>query len=342
VSGLNSRLTWGALAGAALAGCYTFAQDGLAASPIDWLSPALMIPAYALLLAAGVFGLLSGFGVRFPVLGERSAPEPLAPTEPSFPVLPDPPPDAGARSELQQALDVARPEIREALDVASGVPAQAVPPSADQHWLRLVRQLPEKAAWDTWPERTYGFSDPGSPWISRAFIRQLYEATEWIYGRTWPPGHPELRTAIETYGLVISDLLQTFDMHAEDSRSGDSSMTERFYKKFDESLDATPAQQLGYDEALAEYRHHSDLLQDLVLEATAYANRIADLVRAELDPAFRAGEGALLVRMGYGIFQIGTMRPEFSPSELENGQPYKDLQAFDRDRAARSYNRKAE
>jgi hypothetical protein len=338
VSGLNSRLTWGALAGAALAGCYTFSQDGLAARPINWLSPTLMIPAYALLLAATTFSLLCGYGVRFPLLGERSS------QEPSFPILPDPPPD-DARSDICQALDGATSpgETREALAAASGSgPKPAAPVS--QSWLRLVRQLPEKAAWDTWQGRTYAFSDPNSPWVSRAFIRQLYEATEWIYGRTWPPGHPEPREAIETYGLVISDLLQTFDKHAQDdSRPGsDSSMTERFYKNFDEGLDATPAQQSRYQEALAEYRHHVELLVDLALEATAYANYISDLVRAELDPEFRADEGALLVRMAYEYFQIGTKRPEFSSPELENGQPYSNLQAFDRDRGSRTYNRKAE
>lgn len=173
-----------------------------------------------------------------------------------------------------------------------------------------MRQLPEKAAWDAWQGRTYAFSDPNSPWVSRAFIRQLYEATEWIYGRTWPPGHPELREAIETYGLVISDLLQTFDMHAqEDSRPGsDSSMTERFYKNFDEGLDATPAQQSGYQEAVEEYHHHVELLVDLVLEATAYANYISDLVRAELDPKFRASEEPSCCHQIFDLFLIRPFR----------------------------------
>lgn len=112
-------------------------------------------------------------------------------------------------------------------------------------------------------------------------------------------------------------------------------MTERFYKNFDSGLDATTSQRLRYREALAEYRHHVRLLADLVLEATRYSNHIAQLARTELDSDFRIEEGAVLVRMAYGYFQVGLVRPEFRPEDFEHGQPYKDLQSFEDDRARR-------
>lgn len=46
-------------------------------------------------------------------------------------------------------------------------------------------------------------------------------------------------------------------------------------------------------------------------------------------------EGALLVRMTCGNFQVGLVKPEFKPEDFEHGQPYKDLQAFEDDRANR-------
>lgn len=289
-----------------------------------------MIVAYAGGFLSVVFGLGVVLDAPFPVIGEPRQPSIPSPPEPSFPILPDSPADP--RSDLRQALDANPPsDLGEALDAASGVPAQ----SAAQRWLRLVNQLVEEVGWDTWQDRVYPFFDPNSPWVSAEFVRKLYGAAEWIYGRTWPPGHPKLREAIDTYGQVISDLLETFSQHTEESPSGKSMTTERFYKNFDEGLDATASQGLRFREALAEYQHHVQLLADLVLEATRYSNHIAEMARTELDPDFRAEEGVLLVRLAYGNFQVGLVKPEFKPEDFEHGEPYKDLQAFEDDRANR-------
>jgi hypothetical protein len=262
--------------------------------------------------------------VRFPLPG---------PPEPEFPLLPDSPTDR--RSDLRRALDANRSsDLGDAL-AAGGIRLQPPEQSAEQRWLGLVNQLVEMVGWDTWQDRVYPFFDPNSPWVSVEFVRKLYGATEWIHGRTWPPGHPELRDAVDTYGRVISDLLETFSQHAEESPRGTSMTTERFYKNYDEGLAATASQRLRYRQAVAEYQHHVRLLADLVLEATRYSNHIAEMARTELDPDFRAEEGALLVRMAYGNFQIGLARPEFKPEAFEQGQPYKDLQAFEDDRANR-------
>lgn len=64
-------------------------------------------------------------------------------------------------------------------------------------------------------------------------------------------------------------------------------------------------------------------------------------MRSELDPDFRAEEGALLVRMAYGFFQVGLLKPEFRPDDFANGQPYKDLQAFEDGRADRDVTMKS-
>jgi hypothetical protein len=333
VSRLNSRLVWGGRGTAALALSVTFAQSALPASPRNWFSN-LMFAAYGLLAAAGGLAYCCASGVRFPVLGER--PSPPVPSEAEFPIM-DPLPDNDSRDDLRQALDSAGSlgELRKALEAATGLRAQSAAPSADQRWLRLVNQLVEEVGWDTWQDSVYPFFDPNSPWVRVAFTQRLQRATEWTLSRAWPPGRPELREAIVTYGRVIAGLLQTFRQHAEEPLDRKVMMTEPFYKK---RGDWNPR----YHEDLAEYQHHTELLEDLVLEATRYANYIADLVREELDPDFRAEEGALLVRMVYGVFQVGLLKPEFRPEDLENGQPYRDLQAFDGDRASRDVSMKAD
>ena len=280
-----------------------------------------MIIAYGLGAATVALAACRLTDVRFPLPGWP---------EPSFPVLQDPPGDP--RFDRREALDANRPSDQ---DAASGVPAEPTARSADQRWLRLVNQLVEKVGWDSWQDRVYPFFDPNSPWVSVGFVRKLYGATAWIYGRTWPLGHPELREAIDTYGRVISDLLETFSQHAEESPHSKSMTTERFYKNFDEGLDATASQRLRYREVVAEYQHHVRLLADLVLEATRYSNYIAQMVCTELDSDFRAEEGAVLIRMAYGYFEVGLVRPEFRPEDFEQGQPYKDLESFEDDRARR-------
>ena len=294
--------------------------SGLQASPIAWTGT-VMIIAYVLGAVTVTLGVCRLTNVRFPLPG---------PPGPSLPTPQDPQGDP--RSDRSGALGANRPSAQ---DATSGVPAEPPPLSADQRWLKLVTQLVEQVGWDSWQDRVYPFFDPNSPWVSADFVRKLYGATEWIYRRAWPAGHPEFREAIDTYGQVISDLLETFSQHAEESPSGKSMMTEPFYKDFDEGLDATASQELRFREAIAEYQNHVRLLADLVLEATRYGNHIAQMARTELDPDFRAEEGALLVRMTYGYFQVGLVKPEFRPEDFEHGQPYKDLQSFEDDRAIR-------
>lgn len=101
MSRLNSRVTWAGLASAALAVALVFLSAMLVGSPHVWTGN-LMVTAYVLAAAATALGLCGGLGLRFPVLGER-------PARPSFPILPEPPPDDDPRSPLRQALDAASP-----------------------------------------------------------------------------------------------------------------------------------------------------------------------------------------------------------------------------------------
>ncbi|MGH3401891.1 MAG: hypothetical protein ACRDRJ_05115 [Streptosporangiaceae bacterium] len=322
LSRLNSRLVWGSLGAAALALSGTFAQSALPASPRDWAGN-LMLAAYGLLAAAGVFGYFCASGIRFPVLGERPSSPPEPDSEPGFPIL-GPPLDHDPRSDLRQALDA-----------AGVVPPQTAELSADQRWLRLVNQLVKEVGWDEWQYNVYPFFDPNSPWVKISFTQRLGRANEWVLSRAWPPGHAELRESIDTYGRVIADLVYTFHKHAEEGHSGKVMMTERFYRN---KGNFNPT----YHEDIAKYEHHIELLEDLVLEATRYANHIADLVRSEIEPDFRAEEGALLVKYVYGVFQLGLLKPEFRPEDFAHGQPYKDLQSFDTDRASRDVSMKAD
>jgi len=322
VSRLNSQAAWYSLATAALLVGIAFLSTVLAGSPHIWTG-SLMIVAYCLGAAALGAGYCGNAGVRFPVLGERPPPGP------SFPIM-APAPDTAPRSEIRQALDLHQPgALGEAL-AANDIRAQ----SPDQHWLRLVNQLVEMVGWDTWHDSVAPFFDPNSPWIRVAFTERLQRANEWILSRAWPPGHRELREAVDTYGRVIADLLYTFRQHSEEPPDRNVMMTQRFYQKGGNW-------NRRYDEDLAEYEHHIEFLEDLVLEATRYANHIADLVRSELDPDFRAEEGTLLVRVVYGVFQVGLLKPEFRPGDFADGQPYKDLQAFENGRADRDVTMKS-
>jgi hypothetical protein len=85
----------------ALAVALVFLSTMLAVSPHVWTGNP-MVTAYVLAVAATAFGVCGGRGLRFSVLGER-------PARPSFPILPEPPPDDDPRSVLRQALDAASP-----------------------------------------------------------------------------------------------------------------------------------------------------------------------------------------------------------------------------------------
>jgi hypothetical protein len=204
--------------------------------------------------------------------------------------------------------------------------------SAEENWARLVDQLGEIIQWQTWRSDAGPFFDANSPWVKREFIDRLSHANEWTFGRIWPEGHEKLKSAIDAFGQLLADWTHQFGKHME-SPGPDSPFhlyvtTERFYHIAD--WDPT-----RYDRLVNEYEYHVRFLADLALEATRYGNYIIRLVRDEIDPSFRFNEGLLLLKISAGIFQYQLIRPEFGPSDFNNGEPYRDLETFKRERSQR-------
>ena len=204
----------------------------------------------------------------------------------------------------------------------------------DENWARLLDQLNDIVQWQSWPSNVAPFFDPNSPWVRKAFVDRLKRASEWIYGRIWPEGHENLRSAIEAFGLLLADWMCKFEEHSE-SPGPDSHgvTTERFYKIGNYDPDR-------YHRLIEEYQDHVALLEDLALEATRYGNYIASLIRDEVDPSFRFDEGLLLITAASGILQYQLLKPEFKPSDFNNGEPYIDLETFERERSSRDISAK--
>ena len=199
---------------------------------------------------------------------------------------------------------------------------------AEENWARLVDQL-DKILWQTWQSDVAPFFDPNFPWVDDDFIDRLQRASEWIYGRIWPDGNEKLKRALEAFGQLLSDWASKFNEHAESpDPAAKSAMTPRFYKidNWDPDL---------YHRLFREYQYHVRLLEDLALEATRYGNYIASLIRAELDSSYRFDEGLLIIRANTSIFHYQLLKPEFRPSDFNEGEPYKDLETFERDRSRR-------
>jgi hypothetical protein len=195
---------------------------------------------------------------------------------------------------------------------------------ADEQWAALADALNERMSWDTWTEDiSLLFSH--DQLLSEAVYERLTETRRWILGRIWPPGHTYLRTTIQTMERLLGDLLDKFDEHATSYRNDDSGIlcTDTFYKirYWDEKKS---------NALVVEYEYHTALVEDLAFELTRYGNLITDIIRKEIDPAFRFEQGALLIRYGVDIlWPDSTYRPEFSEQELTGQrQPYTGLSDY--------------
>jgi hypothetical protein len=196
---------------------------------------------------------------------------------------------------------------------------------ADEQWAALVDALDKRMSWDSWTvDMSLLFSHDQT--ISEAVYERLTETRRWVLGRVWAPGHTYLRASIEAMGLLLGDLLGKFDEHVTTYRDDDDGRTlhtEKFYKirYWDEKRS---------NALMAEYEYHTALVEDLAFELTRYGNLIADIVRKEIDPAYRFEQGALLIRYGVDIlWPASTYRPEFSQQEIaDQRQPYTRLSAY--------------
>jgi hypothetical protein len=195
---------------------------------------------------------------------------------------------------------------------------------ADEQWAALADGLDKRMSWDTWTEdMSLLFSHEQV--LSEVVYGRIAETRRWILGRIWPPGHAYLRTTIQTMGLVLGDLQDKFDEHSTSYRSDDNGMlyTNKFYKikYWDEEK---------FQALLAECEYHTALVEDLAFELTRYGNLVAEIIRKEIDPAFRFDRGALLIRYGVDIlWPDSTYRPEFSEHEIAGQrQPYTGLSDY--------------
>jgi hypothetical protein len=204
----------------------------------------------------------------------------------------------------------------------------------EENWARLIDQLNDMTRWQTWSSNVAPFFDPNFPWVEKAFTERLRQVSRWIYGRFWPEGHENLKSAIEAFGQLLADWMYKFEEHMEirDSDSSPESQlsitTERFYHIADFDSDR-------YDRLLKEYEYHVRLLADLALEATRYGNYIFRLVRDEIDPSFRFDERMLVITIPAEIFEYQLIKPQFESSDFDDGEPYKNLETFDRERSRR-------
>jgi hypothetical protein len=105
----------------------------------------------------------------------------------------------------------------------------------------------------------------------------------------------------------LSDLLGVFDKHSSDR--GDTLWTDRFYQISEWNPDR-------YHHLLREYERHYGLVQDLTFELTRAGNLVCDVVRSEIDPAFRAIDDVLTVVRGPNSrLEFEHIRPEYQEDE---------------------------
>jgi hypothetical protein len=196
---------------------------------------------------------------------------------------------------------------------------------AEEQWASLIDGLNELMGWNNWKDETDGIFSADGPTIRTDIRRRLVEASEWIFRRVWPTGHPRLRSAIAALGHVLNDFLATFGEHSFRDKHSERVEVKRFYQ-----IDEWNPER--YHRLRNRYEEHVALIEDLGLELTRYGNHIAQLVREELDPAFRFDDGLLLIARGPNMdFRYDILRPQFTDEDFGDGEPYRGLEQFRRD-----------
>lgn len=156
---------------------------------------------------------------------------------------------------------------------------------------------------------------------------RLAELRTWLFSRIWPKRLVDLEGAVENFRVVLSDLHETFLLHAE--RNGDVMWTRKFYQ-LDNEWNPKLYEALG-----AQYQYHVDLVQDLTLELTRAANLVCDEVRRGLDPAYRMDSGLITVIRGPDIsLQATRLRPQYAAGGQVR-RPYPGLALFEVERQNR-------
>jgi hypothetical protein len=119
------------------------------------------------------------------------------------------------------------------------------------------------------------------------------ELCSYLHTRVWPKKLPRLEDAFENFRYVASDLIFTFDKHADADGRGKILRTEKFY-----AGSYGPKYSAHRQSLVARFQFHTNLLDDLMLELTRAANLVCDRVRESVDAQFLVEEGRLIVESG--------------------------------------------
>lgn len=151
----------------------------------------------------------------------------------------------------------------------------------------------DKASLNEWQTLTWSLNQ-AIPALPDRLWAAVFDTTEWLLGKDWPPAFPKVREAFFRFAHVLSafagHLMETFEQ-----TNGGSWRLDRAYKRID-----------GWDEVqywklMEEWRENCTVTWCLVIELTQAANLVIRAVREEIDPFYRWEEGVLLARDGDGI-----------------------------------------
>lgn len=159
----------------------------------------------------------------------------------------------------------------------------------EEAYMTFVEKWSNLCDLDNWKGWTSWLLAIGSYSISREMESNLREIKEYLFTRIWPERYVELNNSFENFRRVLEDML--FEFHKYSKEYDNRYVTEKFYK-----INVWDTQR--YNRLFEEYKFHTTLVQDLVLELTRAGNYICDKVKKYLLPSFRMNEGLLIVESG--------------------------------------------
>ncbi|MFE3105168.1 HNH endonuclease [Nocardia tengchongensis] len=197
----------------------------------------------------------------------------------------------------------------------------------DVRWASIVDQFDKRISLLQWDRIAGALVYDVDPILTDSVLRELRELCRWIQVRAWPSGHELLRTSLEGFARVTSQLLSHFMKEAESVPTRQGFRYPRWYKIQGWNPEL-------YDRLLREYKQARRLMEDLVYEATRHLNWFMDSVRQTVDPGYREVEGFAYLRDESEEGEFARV-PRFSESELADGAPYISLTKFLEDRDSR-------
>lgn len=191
-------------------------------------------------------------------------------------------------------------------------------------WIELI----DLHNWQDWTSFIFG---SGQPRITLKQLDNLRTLELYIFSRIWPKRYNSIEFAFNNFRFILSDFNKVFEMHKEkiDDYGEPWYFTEKLYNK---------KIQKSYNELVAEYNYHVDLVQDLACELTRSANYLCDQIRKYISSSFRIKEGSLLIVTGPNIdLNFVTHRLEFTTNDIDIIK-YPGLEKFMEIRKDRGFN----